>query len=61
MENINKGLTETKWALINWPKIFQMPKDLSAQIVCPSPKVWDFYEKGSIEASVVRGPGHKPT
>jgi hypothetical protein len=22
-----------------------MPQNLSAQIVCPSPKVWDFYEK----------------
>ena len=31
--------------LINWPKITQIPKNLSSQIVCPSPKVWDFNEK----------------
>ena len=30
---------------INRPKIPQMPKNLSAQIVCPSPKVLDFDEK----------------
>ena len=38
MENMDKGLP-------------QMPKILSAQIVCPSPKVWDFDENW---ASVVR-------
>ena len=26
-------------------KIPQMPPNLSAQIVCPSPEVWDFDEK----------------
>ena len=26
----------------NWPEIPQMPKNLSAQIVCSRPKVWDF-------------------
>jgi hypothetical protein len=42
MENMDKGLTVPKWALINWPKIPQMHQNLSAQIVCSSPKVWDF-------------------
>ena len=45
MENMEKGLTVPKWVLINRPKIPQMPQNLSAQIVCPSPKVWDFDEK----------------
>ena len=40
MENIEKGLTVPK--LINRPKI---PQNLSAQIVCPRPKLWDFDEK----------------
>jgi hypothetical protein len=44
MENMDKGLTEPKWMLINQPKIPQMLQNLSAQIVCPSPKVWDFDE-----------------
>ena len=30
-----------------------MPENLSAQIVCPSPKVWDFDEKRLHWASVV--------
>ena len=42
MENMDKGLTKQKWVLIVWPKIPQMPQNLSAQIVCPSPKVLDF-------------------
>jgi hypothetical protein len=37
--------TVPKWVLINCSKIPQMPQNLSAQIVCPSPKVWDFDEK----------------
>ena len=45
MENIDKGLTVSKWVLINWPKIPQMPQNLSAQIFCLSPKVLDFDEK----------------
>ena len=53
MENMDKGLTVPKWVLINWPKIPQMPQNLSAQIVCPSPKVWDFDEKRLHWASVV--------
>ena len=35
----------------------QMPKNLFAQIVCPSPKVWYFNEKRSLHwASVVSVP-----
>jgi hypothetical protein len=45
MENMDKGLTVLKWMLIVWPKIPQMPQNLSAQFVCPNPKVWDFNEK----------------
>ena len=45
MENMDKGLTVPKRVLINRPKISQMPQNLSAQIVCSSPKVWDFDEK----------------
>ena len=45
MENMDKGLTVRKWVLINRPKIPQMPQNLSAQIVCPTPKVWDFDKK----------------
>ena len=42
---MDKGLTIPKWVLINQTKISQMPQNLSAQIVCLSPKVWDFDEK----------------
>ena len=55
MENMDKGLTVPKWVLIVWPKIPQMPQNLSAQFVCPSPKVWDFNEKRLHWASVLRG------
>ena len=50
MENMdmNKGLTVPKWVLIVWPKKPQMPNNSSAQFVFPSPKVWDFNEKGLI-------------
>ena len=58
MENMNKGLTVPKWVLINRPTIPQMPQNLSAQIVCPSPKVWDFDEKRLHWASVVRANNH---
>ena len=47
-----------KWVLINRPKIPPMPQKLSAQIVCPSPKLWDFYEKRLYCASVVRESCH---
>ena len=53
MENMDKGLTVPKWVLINQPKIPQMPQNLSAQIVCPSPIIWDFDEKRLHWASVV--------
>ena len=48
MENMDKGLTVTKWVLINRQKIPKMPPNLSAQIV------WDFDEKRLHWASVVR-------
>ena len=54
MENMDKGLTVPKWVLIVWPKIPQMPQNLSAQFVCPSPKVLNFNEKRLHWASVVR-------
>ena len=53
MENMDKGLTVPKWVLVNCSKIPQMPQNLSAQIVCPSPNVWDFNEKRLHWASVV--------
>ena len=54
MENMDKGLKELKWVLILPPKIPQMSQNLSAQFVCPSPKVWDFNEIRLHWASVVR-------
>ena len=44
MESMDKELTVPKWVLINLLKIPQMPLKLSAKIVCPSPRVWDFDE-----------------
>ena len=46
MENMKKGVIATKWVLIIWPKILQMPQNLSVQFVCPSPKVQGYTEKG---------------
>ena len=41
MENMDKGLTVTKWVLIVWPKNTpNVPK-----FVCPSPKVWGLRKK----------------
>ena len=54
MENMDKGLTVPKWVLIIWLKIPKMPRNLSAQFVCPRPKVLDFNEKKLHCASVVR-------
>ena len=54
MKNMDKGLTVPKWVLIVWPKIPQMPQNLSAQFVYPSPKVLDFNEKRLHWVSVVR-------
>ena len=51
---MDKGLTVPKWVLIVRPKILQMPQNLSAQFVCPSPKALDFNEKRLHWASVVR-------
>ena len=45
MENMDKELTVPKLVLIVRPKIPQMLQNLSALLVCPSPKVWDFNEK----------------
>ena len=46
MENMDKSqVTVSKSALINLLKIHQMPQHLSAQIVFPSPIVWNFDEK----------------
>ena len=57
MENMDKGLTVPKWVLIVQPKIPQMPQNLSAQFVCPSPKFLDFKEKRIHWASIVHGQG----
>ena len=54
MENTDKELTVPKWVLIVGAKITKMPQNLSAQFVCPSPKVLDFNEKRLHRASTVR-------
>ena len=54
MENMDKGLSVPKLVLIYLPKILKMPQNVSAQIVCQSPKVWDFDEKRFHWASIVR-------
>ena len=54
MENMDKGLTIQKWVLIVWPKIPQMPQNLSAQFVCLIQKVLDFNEKRLHWVSLVR-------
>jgi hypothetical protein len=51
---MDKGLTAPKWVLIVWPKIPQTHQNLSAQFVCPSPKILNFNEKRLNWASVVR-------
>ena len=56
MKNMDKGLTVTKWVLIVLLKIPQMPENLSAQFVCPSPNVLDFNGKRLHWVSVVRSP-----
>ena len=48
MKNMDKGLTVSKWVLIVWPKIPQMPQNLSDQLVYSSPKVLDFNGKASL-------------
>ena len=54
MENMDKVLTVSAKNTPNVP-------NFSAQIVCPSPKVWDFDEKRLHWASVVRDPWCLPT
>ena len=49
MKNMDNGLTVSKCVLINLPKIPQIPQYLSAQIVRPSSKVWDFDKEDFIE------------
>ena len=56
MKNMDKGLTLPKWVLLVRPKVPQMPQNISAQFVCPSPKVLDFNEKKLHWASIVRAP-----
>ena len=41
---MDKGLTVPKWVQKVRPKIPPMPQNLSAQIVCPIPNIWDFDE-----------------
>ena len=52
---MGKGLTVRKWELTVWLKIPQMPQNLSAQFVCPSPKNPDFNGKRLHWASIARG------
>ena len=52
---MDKGLTLPKRVLIAWLEILQIPQNLSAQFVCPSPKVLDFNEKRLHWGSIVRG------
>ena len=61
MENLDKGCTVSKLGLIVRPKIPKRPQNLSAQFVCPSPKVWDFNEKRLHWASEVCGMYYVPT
>ena len=51
---MDKGLNVPQWVLIVQPKIPQMPKNLSAQFVCPTPKVLNFNKKILHWLSVVR-------
>ena len=52
MKEMDKGLTVQKWMLIVWPKIPQMPKNLSAQ----AQKVWISMKKRLHWASIVQVP-----
>jgi hypothetical protein len=53
MEKMDKGLIVLKWVLIVWPKVPQMPQNLSAQFFGQGPKVLDFNEKRLHWVSVV--------
>ena len=48
MENMDKGLTVSKWVLIVWPKIPQMPQNLSAQLSAQAQKFWISMKKASL-------------
>ena len=48
------GLTVPKWMLIFWPKIPQMPQNLSAQLPAYAKKIWILVKKGFHWVSVVR-------
>ena len=61
MENMDKELNVQKWVLIVRPKIPQIPHNLVAQFVCPSPKVLNFNEKRLLWESVVRDAVHYPS
>ena len=52
---MDKGLAVPKWVLTVCPKIPQIPQNLSAQFVCPSPKILDLNEKRLHWAYTVRG------
>ena len=54
MENMDNELTVPKWVLINWQKIPKMPQNVPTQIVCQSPKIWDFHKKRFHWVSIVR-------
>ena len=58
MENMDKGLTVPKLGADSLAENTQMPHNLSAQFICPSPKILDFNEKRLHWASVVRGERH---
>ena len=53
MENMDKGLTVPKSVLIVQPKTPQMPQNLSAQFLYPSPKVLDLSEKRLLTLGVL--------
>ena len=44
---MDKGLNAPNWVLTVWPKIPKILQNLSAQFLCPSPKVLDFNEKNA--------------
>ena len=56
MENIRQGTHCTNMGADKLAENTPNAQNLSAQIVCPSPKVWDFDEKRLYLASAVRDP-----
>ena len=53
MENMDKGLTVPKMGANSSAENTPNAPNLFAEFVCPSPKVWDFYDKRLNWASVV--------